>query len=431
MSELDPDYAAAQLAAYFGLTPGGEDLAGAVARLPLDRIGAVAQGLAKARRVFIAGNGGSHDNARILSSLLRQSGLATVPLGPIEMHWEVGLESGFEDVFAADLRRHAVGPDDALLCLSGSGNSPNIVRALEQADAAGAAGYALGGRDGGAMVRATGPARAVIVPSPVMEVIEDLHAVTGHLLATSLVGGAHAPLAATGVELLALARRHLPQLAELAAAVAGTLFTGGRVLIVGLSPGTSHWRQDLERGSTNTLPITGLHAPELLTAGSLSASANDDGFATIFTRGLAKLDAGPKDVAILCGATPPVESVADAVRNRGCSVWSFGAIRAGATSVPLLPDPRFVDVTLSIVNHALSRTLNAWLTRALDVQAIEIPPLALPPDRRRPDERQLADLEAALHRGGHLAPDRVLAFAYGRAFSALHPRAIGLARSFV
>jgi D-sedoheptulose 7-phosphate isomerase len=60
----------------------------------------------------------------------------------------VGNDFGFEQVFSRFIE--AVGqPDDALLAISTSGNSPNVLRAAEAAKAKGMKVVALTGKNGG------------------------------------------------------------------------------------------------------------------------------------------------------------------------------------------------------------------------------------------------------------------------------------------
>ena len=54
----------------------------------------------------------------------------------------------YECVFAEQLKNFAE-PDDLVLAISGSGNSPNVLRAIEYANSIGCRTIALTGRDGG------------------------------------------------------------------------------------------------------------------------------------------------------------------------------------------------------------------------------------------------------------------------------------------
>ncbi len=54
----------------------------------------------------------------------------------------------YDSVFVEQLKNHAR-PGDLVLAISGSGNSPNVLRAVEYANSAGCKTIALTGRDGG------------------------------------------------------------------------------------------------------------------------------------------------------------------------------------------------------------------------------------------------------------------------------------------
>lgn len=90
---------------------------------------------------------------------------------------------GYESVFAEQLRNF-VRPSDLVIAISGSGNSPNVLRALELARATGAKTVGITGRDGGQMALLCDP--CLIVPSHNMQIIEDLHTVTVHAVSTAL-----------------------------------------------------------------------------------------------------------------------------------------------------------------------------------------------------------------------------------------------------
>ena len=88
-------------------------------------------------------------------------------------------DEGYESIFSMQLavlgRR-----DDVLIALSGSGNSPNIVKALEQAKAMGIRSYAILGYSGGkAKALADVP---IHFPVDDMQISEDLQLIVGHMI---------------------------------------------------------------------------------------------------------------------------------------------------------------------------------------------------------------------------------------------------------
>ncbi|HMO58713.1 MAG TPA: SIS domain-containing protein [Roseiflexaceae bacterium] len=75
-------------------------------------------------------------------------------------------------------------PGDTLVAISGSGNSPNVLRAVEWANAQGAPTIGLTGFDGGRLAGLA--AVSLVAPSHLMPEVEDVHIAICHALAVSL-----------------------------------------------------------------------------------------------------------------------------------------------------------------------------------------------------------------------------------------------------
>ncbi len=86
---------------------------------------------------------------------------------------------GYDCIFAEQLKNFAR-PGDVFMCISGSGNSPNVVNAMKFANSAGCRTIALTGRDGGQL----GPLAEleIRVNAPHMGRIEDGHLVVCHMI---------------------------------------------------------------------------------------------------------------------------------------------------------------------------------------------------------------------------------------------------------
>ena len=86
----------------------------------------------------------------------------------------------YECVFVEQLKNFAQ-KGDLVMCISGSGNSPNVVRAMDYANSIGCKTIALTGRDGGKL----GPMAQlnIQVSVPHMGRIEDAHMVVCHMIA--------------------------------------------------------------------------------------------------------------------------------------------------------------------------------------------------------------------------------------------------------
>lgn len=82
-----------------------------------------------AKRVYIIGNGGSYANAIHICNDLIASGVRAHTLDPATLTATAN-DYGYEHVFSQWLVTMAE-PGDMLIALSGSGKSPNILRAIE------------------------------------------------------------------------------------------------------------------------------------------------------------------------------------------------------------------------------------------------------------------------------------------------------------
>jgi D-sedoheptulose 7-phosphate isomerase len=139
------------------------------------------------RQVFLCGNGGSAANAIHLAndflygvSKIHGSGLRVTAL-PANSSVMTCLANdvGYDAIFSAQLAVQAR-REDVLIALSGSGNSPNILRALEQARSMGVKTYAILGYAGGkAKTMADVP---IHFPVDDMQLSEDLQLVVGHMI---------------------------------------------------------------------------------------------------------------------------------------------------------------------------------------------------------------------------------------------------------
>jgi D-sedoheptulose 7-phosphate isomerase len=89
----------------------------------------------------------------------------------------------FQDVFIEQLKNY-LEPGDLVVAISGSGNSENVIRAVEYANQHGAVTLGLSGYDGGRLKKIAQHNLWVNVPD--MQIVEDIHAVFGHLVLQAL-----------------------------------------------------------------------------------------------------------------------------------------------------------------------------------------------------------------------------------------------------
>jgi D-sedoheptulose 7-phosphate isomerase len=91
----------------------------------------------------------------------------------------IGNDYGFEYVFARELSAHAR-PGDVLLAISTSGNSQNILRAIEAARKAKVGVVGMTGESGGKMRTACD--LCLCVPSKSTPRIQEMHITIGHTI---------------------------------------------------------------------------------------------------------------------------------------------------------------------------------------------------------------------------------------------------------
>jgi D-sedoheptulose 7-phosphate isomerase len=145
---------------------------------------------ARGRVVFVVGNGGSAATASHfacdLSKGTRRDGPPTFHVVsltdnvPLLTAW--ANDSGYERVFSEQLTALAR-PGDLLVAISASGNSPNVVAAVDAARSCGMAVVGLSGRSGGRLAHLVDA--LVTVPSDRIEVVEDAHLIVAHSLCGS------------------------------------------------------------------------------------------------------------------------------------------------------------------------------------------------------------------------------------------------------
>jgi D-sedoheptulose 7-phosphate isomerase len=163
--------------------------------LPLERIRNVIDLLMSANyagsTVFTLGNGGSAATASHFACDLAKGTItpnrprfrvvALTDNVPLMTAWSNDV--AYDDVFAEQLRG-LIRPADVVVAISGSGNSPNVLRAVELARRMEGIIIGFSGFDGGRL--STLVDIPVVVPCDCMEQIEDVHLVLCHLTTSVL-----------------------------------------------------------------------------------------------------------------------------------------------------------------------------------------------------------------------------------------------------
>ena len=150
-------------------------------------IGILAQARDEGRCIFVCGNGGSASTASHFvcdmvkgASFQRDKRFRIMALtDSLPTITAYANDVGYDCVFVEQLRNFAE-PGDVVVAISGSGNSPNVLQAVEYANSIGCRTIALSGRDGGKL----GPMAQLNLQAsiPHMGRIEDVHMIVMHMI---------------------------------------------------------------------------------------------------------------------------------------------------------------------------------------------------------------------------------------------------------
>jgi len=139
------------------------------------------------RHIFVCGNGGSASTASHFAcdmvkgaSYGQQKRFRIMALADsTPTITAYSNDVNYDCVFVEQLRNFAE-PDDIVMALSGSGNSANVVHAVDYGNSIGCRTIALSGRDGGKLAALA--QLNIHVPEPHMGRIEDAHMVACHMI---------------------------------------------------------------------------------------------------------------------------------------------------------------------------------------------------------------------------------------------------------
>ena len=136
-------------------------------------------------KVIFCGNGGSFADAQHLSAeftsrfLFDRPGLPSLALGTNSSAMTaIGNDYGYENVFAREIQAIAT-PADVLIAITTSGNSGNILKALEAAKEANVPAVVLTGAGRGMLDAAT---ETLNIPSTDTARIQECHILLGHII---------------------------------------------------------------------------------------------------------------------------------------------------------------------------------------------------------------------------------------------------------
>jgi len=142
------------------------------------------------RHIYFFGNGGSAADAQHIATELSvrfigdRRALAGMALTTdSSVLTACGNDLGFDQVFARQLEAFGQ-PGDVALGISTSGNSPNIILALQCAKRKGMTAAAFSGKDGGRLHGVADP--LIVIPCSETARIQEMHILLGHILCAEI-----------------------------------------------------------------------------------------------------------------------------------------------------------------------------------------------------------------------------------------------------
>ena len=141
------------------------------------------------KRIYVFGNGGSADtalhfecdfNKGVMDDSKKRFKFRCLNANSMIMT-AISNDHGYENVFRMQLADN-LEEGDLILAISASGNSENVIRAVEYARSEGCKIISMTGYDGGKLLRMSD--YPIHVESDNMQIVEDTHMMIHHLLAT-------------------------------------------------------------------------------------------------------------------------------------------------------------------------------------------------------------------------------------------------------
>ncbi len=167
------------------------ELKEAIDHIPMERVDAVIEILQEARlnhkHVFILGNGGSASTASHfvcdLAKNTRKNGWPEFRVIGLTDNMAIfsayANDEGYEKVFSQQLR-NLMQAGDVVIAISGSGNSINVVEAVEFANAHGGITIGFTGLTGGKLKNLA--QHVIYVPCNRIDQVEDIHLILEHMI---------------------------------------------------------------------------------------------------------------------------------------------------------------------------------------------------------------------------------------------------------
>jgi len=172
-----------------------DELENVIRNISRDQVRAVVDLLFEAwqsgRTIFLIGNGGSAATAsHMMNDLNKFTSVGDLPrvrsialTDNVPLMTAVGNDLAYEDIFVEPLK-NLLQPVDILIAISTSGNSPNVVKAVEYSRSRGARVVGFCGQPGGKLAQLADV--KVIIPSRRIGQQEDGHMILDHVISAAL-----------------------------------------------------------------------------------------------------------------------------------------------------------------------------------------------------------------------------------------------------
>ncbi len=137
-------------------------------------------------KIILLGNGGSAADAQhIAAEMVGRFKYEHTPIPAVALSTNTSIitavanDFGYDEIFNRQMMSLLM-PEDVVVAISTSGDSPNVIRAVEFAREWGAAVLALSGKDGGRLAHCAD--YCIIVPGQSSDRIQEAHILVGHIL---------------------------------------------------------------------------------------------------------------------------------------------------------------------------------------------------------------------------------------------------------
>ncbi len=154
---------------------------------------AVVETLKIGNKILLCGNGGSAADAQHIAAELtgrfkkERKGLPAIAITTdTSALTAIANDYGYDKVFSRQIEALA-NPDDTLIAISTSGNSTNVIEAINVAKEIGCNTIALCGKDGGKMAKMCDI--SIVIPSNDTAHIQEMHIMIGHIICSIVDSG--------------------------------------------------------------------------------------------------------------------------------------------------------------------------------------------------------------------------------------------------